>query len=211
MIQSRMHKKKEQALVTKQKILEAAEWFFFEKGATTTTLEQIAERAAVTRGAVYGHFKNKSALLEHVVDSATLPILDLFKEKILACDQPSFSHLRQAIYDLVSEISKQPSLARRLTILLHKCELVSQFEFLLNKRKMYRDEVLAVFTNYYEEMLAHGISLSQPPRVLGMATMFYISGLVEDFLLFTSEYDLNRNLDDYLSLLEINSPGSSAK
>ena len=55
-----MHKKKEQGLVTRQKILAAAEHVFFEKGAALTSLEQIAETANVTRGAIYGHFKNKN-------------------------------------------------------------------------------------------------------------------------------------------------------
>ena len=49
-----MHKKKEQGLVTRQKILAAAEHVFFEKGAALTSLEQIAETANVTRGAIYG-------------------------------------------------------------------------------------------------------------------------------------------------------------
>lgn len=43
----------DRAMSTRQQILASAEHIFFEKGAAATTLEQIAEKANVTRGAVY--------------------------------------------------------------------------------------------------------------------------------------------------------------
>ena len=51
-----MRRKKEDMLITKEQILNAALDCFFEKGYEATSLEEIATRANVTRGAIYWHF-----------------------------------------------------------------------------------------------------------------------------------------------------------
>ena len=47
---------------TRAKLLEAARELIREKGHEHTTLEEIAERAGMTTGAIYGNFKNRDDL-----------------------------------------------------------------------------------------------------------------------------------------------------
>ena len=47
---------------TYRRLLTSASALFIEKGVATTTLNQIAERAGMTRGAVYWHFENVHTL-----------------------------------------------------------------------------------------------------------------------------------------------------
>src|ERR1700755_2164544 len=47
---------------TRAKLLEAARWLIREKGHEHTTLEDIAEKAGMTTGAIYGNFKNRDEL-----------------------------------------------------------------------------------------------------------------------------------------------------
>jgi AcrR family transcriptional regulator len=47
---------------TRAKLLEAARALIREKGHENTTLEEIAERAGMTTGAIYGNFKNREEL-----------------------------------------------------------------------------------------------------------------------------------------------------
>ena len=47
---------------TRAKLLEAARSLIREKGHENTTLEEIAERAGMTTGAIYGNFKNRDEL-----------------------------------------------------------------------------------------------------------------------------------------------------
>src|SRR6476659_478222 len=47
---------------TRAKLLEAARSLIREKGHENTTLEEIAERAGMTTGAIYGNFKNREEL-----------------------------------------------------------------------------------------------------------------------------------------------------
>ncbi len=62
-----MKRSKEDAAVTKEKLLEAAYYLFSTKGFENTTLSDIAIQAGLTRGAVYWHFKDKEDLLNQLV------------------------------------------------------------------------------------------------------------------------------------------------
>lgn len=56
-------KTKERALLTRELILDAGERLFIERGYRSVSLEEIAEAAGVTRGALYWHFSGKGDLL----------------------------------------------------------------------------------------------------------------------------------------------------
>ena len=61
---------KEQAELTRQRLLEAGLKIFSTKGFASTRLEDIAQEANVTRGAFYWHFKNKLELFCEVFVNA---------------------------------------------------------------------------------------------------------------------------------------------
>ncbi len=61
-------KTKEEAQATRESVLIAALDLFSEKGFSRTTFSDIAKRIGMTRGAVYWHFDNKSALLAALID-----------------------------------------------------------------------------------------------------------------------------------------------
>lgn len=64
----------EEAAITRQRILAAATELFSETGVIETTLEHIAQRANVSRGAIYWHFRGKQDLLKAIFDEQPLPL-----------------------------------------------------------------------------------------------------------------------------------------
>jgi TetR/AcrR family acrAB operon transcriptional repressor len=62
---------KAEAEQTRRKILTAALHLFVEKGYERTTFEDVAARIAMSKGAVYWHFKNKSNLFTELVADMT--------------------------------------------------------------------------------------------------------------------------------------------
>ena len=48
---------------------------FVERGYTATRLEQVAERAGVSKGTLYLYFNNKEALFQAVVRETIVPLL----------------------------------------------------------------------------------------------------------------------------------------
>ncbi len=86
-----MKRSKEDAEVTRQQLLKTALHIFGEKGFTATRLEDIAEAARVTRGAIYHHFENKKELF-----------VALFKERI----DPFFDIITKALAENLSPLER---------------------------------------------------------------------------------------------------------
>ncbi|WP_409282007.1 TetR family transcriptional regulator [Pseudomonas putida] len=91
-----------QAALTRQSILAAATELFSQAGVAETTLEQIAQRANVTRGAIYWHFRGKEDLLKTIFDEQTLPL-----ESKVPNDLPLSLAWQQLQHRLVETISEE--------------------------------------------------------------------------------------------------------
>lgn len=65
-----IRKTKDDAEKTRRDILKAALAVFSKKGYASTSLEEIAKAAGVTRGAIYWHFDNKAKLYNTLIDEA---------------------------------------------------------------------------------------------------------------------------------------------
>ncbi|MFP5391387.1 MAG: TetR family transcriptional regulator [Gammaproteobacteria bacterium] len=65
---------KEEALATRDSILDAAEQLFVRQGVSHTTLQHIATEAGVTRGAIYWHFEDKAAVFNALMQRARMPL-----------------------------------------------------------------------------------------------------------------------------------------
>jgi AcrR family transcriptional regulator len=59
--------------ITRQRIVDEAHRLFRERGYAATSLEQIAEAADVTKGAIYGHFSSKEDLLLSAIEATPTP------------------------------------------------------------------------------------------------------------------------------------------
>ncbi len=59
-----MRRTKEDAQLTREALLDAAEVLFAQRGVSRTSLQEIAKAAGMTRGAVYWHFKDKARAVQ---------------------------------------------------------------------------------------------------------------------------------------------------
>lgn len=65
---------KADALGTSMNILDCAEYLFAKQGVSRTTLNHIAVKAGVTRGAIYWHFDDKAALFNAMMERVKMPL-----------------------------------------------------------------------------------------------------------------------------------------
>jgi AcrR family transcriptional regulator len=65
---------------TRARLIEAAAEVIGEKGYERASLEEVAARAGMTRGAIYGNFKSKDELLLAFVESRWRPIAPVLKK-----------------------------------------------------------------------------------------------------------------------------------
>ena len=71
-----VRKTKEDAELTRQRLVNAARAVFLKRGVSKSTLEHIATEANVTRGAVYWHFENKTDIFHAIREQVFLPLID---------------------------------------------------------------------------------------------------------------------------------------
>ena len=117
-------KTKEEALETRNRLLDAAEDVFYRDGYARTSLDAVAEAAGLTRGAVYWHFKNKSDIFNAMCDRVRLPM-----EELADADQPGeqanpLDHLRKVCVFFLKECEHNPHLRKVMDILFCKTEFV---------------------------------------------------------------------------------------
>jgi TetR/AcrR family acrAB operon transcriptional repressor len=115
----------EQAMRTRAKILDSAAQTFLCRGHARASLSDIARVAGVTRGAVYGHFKNKSALFNAMFEHAALPA-DPFLVEWHDDQRDPLSHLKSELIRSLGNVLRNGE-ARRLYSVIHsRCEITGE-------------------------------------------------------------------------------------
>lgn len=115
---------KSESAQTRERILDAAEIEMQSRGVTQTSLDRIARRAQVTRGAIYWHFDDKSALLEAMVARTHLPLRDL--RQCLSAHIPGnepLRLLREMLLHGLHRLGTDDQHRRVCHIILHRCEI----------------------------------------------------------------------------------------
>tara|TARA_R110000787_G_scaffold131798_2_gene243880 strand:- start:246 stop:863 length:618 start_codon:yes stop_codon:yes gene_type:complete len=176
-----MRRTKNAANQTRDTILDAAEQVFFECGVARTTLEQIAQVATVTRGAIYWHFRNKAELFNAVVERVRMPLENAFYRVLETAD--TLDDLEHLCATALVELHKDEQLRRVYTVLLLKCEYTEDMGGLIERERSVKEEVTKSLTRFFSRLQKAGrINASKEPRVLALALYAYMLGLHTDFL-----------------------------
>ena len=115
---------KEEALETRDRILDTAEQVFSERGVARTSLADIADAAGVTRGAIYWHFKNKGDLFSAMLDRVALPMEERIRQAADESTADPLSSLRACCVYVLRQTAEQSQCRRVFDILTRKCEHV---------------------------------------------------------------------------------------
>lgn len=119
---------KEEALETRNKLLDSAEYLFQSQGVSRTTLQDIAQHAGATRGAVYWHFKDKADLFNAMMDRVTLPLENFFNDEQTSqqtngdSGMQALEHTQNAILKALNQIVNDPQTRRVIEIATQKVE-----------------------------------------------------------------------------------------
>ncbi|WDD94236.1 TetR family transcriptional regulator [Burkholderia sp. FERM BP-3421] len=146
-------KTREESLNTKNRILDAAELVLLEKGVAQTAMADLAESAGMSRGAVYGHYKNKIEVCLAVCDRAFSRAAEDFE---LGDEQPTLGMLRRAALHYLRQCSEPGSLQRVVEILYMKCERCEENAPLMRRRTLYELQTLRIAKALLRRMVAAG-------------------------------------------------------
>ncbi len=119
-------KTKQQALETRQHILDVALRLFSQQGVSSTSLAAIAKEAGVTRGAIYWHFKNKSDLFNEIWVLSEANINDLEVEYRAKFPNDPLSVIREILVYILEATVTEERRRLMMEIIFHKCEFVGE-------------------------------------------------------------------------------------
>jgi AcrR family transcriptional regulator len=178
-----MRKTKEDAAKTREAVIDAAEAVFFENGVSRSTLEQIAARAGVTRGAVYWHFKDKVEIFKALQERIRLPQEELIEQALAHGHEDPLSLIEEAALSSLHVLAEDTRRQRIYTILSHRCEDVGEMAEILVR---ITDADRAMYANLLQlmEMAERNGSLSPgwTPPLAVKALQCTFTGLLQEWL-----------------------------
>ncbi|MEO8546719.1 MAG: TetR family transcriptional regulator [Betaproteobacteria bacterium] len=184
-------KTKEDALATRNLILDTAECVFQRRGVAATSLQEIAQAAGLTRGAIYWHFQNKADLFEAMMLRVVLPLehaLDAgeTREAIdpLGC-------LRQGVDDLLARLVHDPQIRRVFEIATLKVEYAGDLQVLRERRVASREACMVDVARLLTLAAAQGqIGPQVTPDIAARGLCALVDGLMINWLLDPQVFDL---------------------
>jgi TetR/AcrR family acrAB operon transcriptional repressor len=206
---------KEEAQVTRSRILDAAERVFERHGVSGTSLNDIAGAAGVTRGAIYWHFRDKADLFNAMMERVTLPLEQAGRGDGSRAATLDVAQMRDAFVEVLRRIVDDAQLRRVFGIAVHKVEYVGELTAIRDRHLAVRDECLADTQRTLQRAqrrgeLAPGVSARA--AALGLHAMF--DGLLQNWMLDPRGFDLvrigTRVLDTYLRGLCAVQPAAAA-
>ncbi len=99
-----------EAKSTRERILDAAEHLFAEKGLAGTAVRDIATGVGLNAASLYNHFAGKEVLYEAVLERGLRPILELVSE--LVSEEATSDSDERALDRLVLHLARHPNLAK---------------------------------------------------------------------------------------------------
>ena len=182
---------KEEALATRDRLLDAAELVFSEKGVSRTSLNDIAEAAGVSRGAIYWHFKNKADLFDAMMDRTTLPMEDSLQQIGFDAGQDPLAELQLAIQNAMRKIATDERTRRVFEVATLKVEYVDELMAVKARHlQCYVDGVSQMQRNLEEAAARRQKPLQKPAEAAAQGLHALVIGLIHTWLLAPTSFEL---------------------
>jgi len=201
-----VRKTKEDAEITRQRIIDAARELFALHGVSKTSLEKIAKHAHVTRGAVYWHFENKTELFHAMREQVFLPLIDRIDSTLLSNKEEKnpLKRIENFLTGTIRVLSDDTATRQTYEVLMTKCEYVDEFAAVLQQILHNCDGIVSNIEQVYKEAQDQNlVNPNQSPAALAMDTHLFFSGLLHMWVK-DSDGDRFRNQAETLIQTHIN-------
>jgi len=179
----RVRRTKEESEQTRRRIIAAARRVFARQGVRRTTLEEVAQAAGVTRGAIYWHFAGKTDLFYAMREQVSLPTIDTgFASSASDAADPLGSaerYLRGVVASL-----QDPAARETFRIMTFKCEYVGELERELGRQRSRCAELTGRLAQVYRRAQRAGqLRRGLAPAAAALATCGFLIGFVRLWLM----------------------------
>ncbi len=177
-----VRKTKEDAELTRRRIVDAARAVFLKRGVSKSSLEHIAAEANVTRGAVYWHFKNKTDIFHAIREQVFLPLIDRMDDTLVlsaSSKENPLDQIEKSLCQTVNELNENIEMREIYEIMMIKCEYVDEFATVLHQIMNNCSDLVEKIELAYERAKHQGLlSTHLSPKALAMDTHLFFGGLL---------------------------------
>lgn len=185
---------KEDALATRNALLDAAEHVFLAQGVAGTSLNDIAQAAGTTRGAIYWHFRDKADLFNAMMDRVAMPLQRALSLVDAQPEADPLPGLKRALRAALRQTVTDPQTRRVFEVATHKVEYVDSLCAVRARHLQIRD----LWVHRFREVLlrsaqVRGVKLSVPAGVAAHGLHALLDGFIQNWLLEPGAFDLEGN------------------
>jgi TetR/AcrR family acrAB operon transcriptional repressor len=206
---------KEDALATRNLILDTAERVFVKRGVSRTSLNEIAQTACLSRGAIYWHFRDKADLFDAMMQRVLLPMEEKLNIGGAIAAADALGDLRQGCIDALKQIVDDAQVRRVFEIAIHKVEYVDELEAVRERRKDACNNHLDHVERTMSQSMQRGeLSRSVSARTAALGLHSLLEGLFQNWMLDDRAFDLvkvgTQVIDAYLAGLGLTNQAREA-
>jgi len=185
-----MRRTREEAELTRKRVIEAALKLFSRNGYSQTTLAMIAAEAGYSRGPIYWNFSSKDELFEAVLGFSQQPLQQLVERARTEPDP------RRAIDDFVDEwfrlLVEDDWFRQSFEILLNKTELTAAMARTIRReRRLTRAIITTLGARIHEIRPAGDVDAGS----LGLLCYTYLMGITQSWLFAPKLFSLAERRD----------------
>ena len=202
---------KEDAAITREQLLDAAERVFRQRGVALSSLAEVAEAAGVTRGAVYWHFRDKADLCAAMCERAMLPLETMLSHAGAALHDDPMGTLRELALAVLLRLARDPRSQAVFEVMLYESEHACEMAPITERKQRERRHCLV----HVERVLQQAVAKGQIPEdtdtaLATQALHAYIGGIMNNWVLDPDAYDLGACapalVDSFLTGLRVAPP-----
>jgi TetR/AcrR family acrAB operon transcriptional repressor len=195
---------KEDALATRNYLLDAAERLFQQQGVSGTSLQDIAVAAGASRGAVYWHFKDKADLFNAMMERVTLPMENALEQARSGAPADPLPQLRAALVAALRRTATDPQTRRVFEVATQKVEYVDAMGKVRERHLAVRQQaLLQIRLALQRSARSRGQRLPMPAQAAARGLHALVDGLIQNWLLDPQSFQLEnagrQAIDAYLA------------
>lgn len=194
---------KEDALATRHALLDAAEHVFLAQGVAGTSLNDIAQAAGTTRGAIYWHFKDKADLFNAMMDRVAMPLQQALSLVDPEEEKDPLPGLKRSLRAALRQTVSDPQTRRVFEVATHMVEYVDSLCAVRQRHIEVRDLWIGRFRHVLlRSATARGLKLAVPASVAAHGLHALLDGFIQNWLLDPGAFELEptalKAVDAYL-------------
>ena len=181
---------KEEALETREQVLDAAEQVFLQRGVGHASLAEVADAAGVTRGAIYHHFASKAELFEAMLARAEMPIDAAFDNAQILVADP-LGAVRETALKALLHLTSCERVRTIFEVAFLRCEYTDDLAPVERRHLQEREQCLSYCGGLLEQAVARGqLPADTDTRLASHLLYAFIGGLMRDWVQAPASFDL---------------------